>query len=802
VGLQSADPAVVPQLLNTPEHGAPGAPYGAARDADRGASAPPRWRVLRGTLQQKLLTLVVLSVVPTAIFAFLLALLHWQTSEKLLSQAVEHHAATLAATVEREIESVVARLRYLAASPALERARLSEFEVSLAEMVKVSPDIENLVVLDLSGAEILNTARSPPPAVARNSRPTYQQALVAGDTAAVSEVYIDPARNEPAVEVALPVLRAGEAVFVLVASLDLVHFSQLLMRHGMPENSVAAVLDARLRFVARTRGAERFLGQPAPAALATALRRSPSGGSQRVMPPDGPEVWAAWTALPALGWTVTYGTPSRPALRAQRWHLFMIFAGGAAVLLGGIALALVLSRELTRGLSALAARAPELAKGGTATLPRIGIDEIDRLAHLLEAASGQLAAEAARRSDAEAERDRLLASERQAREQAEEANRGKDAFLALLGHELRNPTSAIANAAHVLGEAGASHADRNFAAAVIRRQVQQLTRLVEDLLDVAKSAHGKLTLHYSRVNMQVCVQQAIEAIREAERARGRAVPLNLDLQPAHVIADPARIQQIVVNLVNNALAHTPHDGRIELKLRAEDREAVFTVSDNGSGIDADRLGRIFEPFYQGAADGRPRPGALGIGLTLVKRLAELHNGQVGAESAGPGLGSTFRVRLPLAPDVADTARDTRPTARTGRSQAIVLVEDNGDVRDTLRLALELAGHRVRAYADGESALAGLGLSDAPPDLAIVDIGLPGMDGRALARALRARYGACVLIVAFTGFGSPGAEPFEHDPAFDAHLLKPIRMAELEALLGRFDAGAATGVAAPSAPRLR
>ncbi len=375
------------------------------------------------------------------------------------------------------------------------------------------------------------------------------------------------------------------------------------------------------------------------------------------------------------------------------------------------------------------------------------------------------------------ERKRSEGERERARVEAEAASRAKDEFFAMLGHELRNPLGAIVMALHVIETCGPLDERSTQARAIITRQVRVLVRLVDDLLDVTRLATGKITLSVRPVELAAIARRVVTALAATAPAR----QLECDAPgPTWIEADETRVEQILANLLGNALKFTPAGGRVTVTLTARAGEAVLRVADTGAGIPADLLPRIFDLFVQGQT-GLHRPEAgLGIGLTLVKRLVDLHGGRIEAESEGPGRGTVFTVRFPLGAPSRD-ARHSGPAAEVARTRRrILVVEDNEDARQMLRHLLEQTGHEVYEAADGPAGLERtLALR---PDAAVIDIGLPGLDGFEVARRIRAAGESAVLLVAVTGYGQSGDRLRSAEAGFDAHLTKPVDPIVLEALL--------------------
>jgi PAS domain S-box-containing protein len=379
------------------------------------------------------------------------------------------------------------------------------------------------------------------------------------------------------------------------------------------------------------------------------------------------------------------------------------------------------------------------------------------------------------------ERKRLMAELRGRAEQLAENDRRKDEFLAMLSHELRNPLAPIRNAVHVLQEFE-GRPESGQARDVIARQVTHLARLVDDLLDVSRITRGKIALRPETVGLAEVVARGVETTLPLIEARGHVLTVDVsnDVPPLH--ADPTRLGQVVANLLNNAAKYTDEGGRITVRAGREGSEAVVRVRDTGAGIPPDVLPRVFDLFAQAERTLDRAQGGLGIGLTLVKSLVEQHGGRVEAFSEGPGRGSEFVVRLPLA------ASQPPPDAANAPSQAvsaslrrILVVDDSADAADTLAMVLSLRGYDVRVARDGPAALSAA--QEFHPELVLLDIGLPGMDGYAVARALRAGPAeGRVRLVALTGYGRDEDRRRSAEAGFDDHLVKPIAPDELFQLL--------------------
>ena len=361
----------------------------------------------------------------------------------------------------------------------------------------------------------------------------------------------------------------------------------------------------------------------------------------------------------------------------------------------------------------------------------------------------------------------------------EGANRAKDEFFAMLGHELRNPLGVISAAVHVLNDRGDPDDRTARLREIIARQVQHLSRLVDDLLDVSKLVARKLPLERRTENLRELAERTLFSFRALERATKHAI--SLAGESLWVNGDPTRLEQVVMNLLDNAVKYTPPGGRIDVSIAREGDDAILRVRDTGVGIPPDVLPLIFDPFVQANRSPDRPEGGLGLGLTLVKRLVELHGGTVSASSGGLNRGSEFVVCLPLALHVSAAPEPAEARAASQPARHILIVEDNPDVREILRMLLEGWGHRVEEAETGERGLEIIRHSR--PDVVLVDIGLPDLDGCSVARAARsARGGDALLLVAVTGYGGAADRRRTSEAGFDAHLTKPVDASELARIL--------------------
>jgi len=384
------------------------------------------------------------------------------------------------------------------------------------------------------------------------------------------------------------------------------------------------------------------------------------------------------------------------------------------------------------------------------------------------------------------ERRRTEETLRQAEEHLREANLHKDEFLATLGHELRNPLNPIRSAIELLRRKGTTDPDQEWGHDLIDRQVSHLARLIDDLLDVSRISQGKLELRLRPVEVNDVMVRCIESMRPAIMASAQKITLNDADATLYLNADPVRLSQIFSNLLDNASKYSGPGGRIEVEIVRQNEEALIAVGDDGTGIAAEHLPHLFDLFYQADHSMGRAHGGLGIGLTLVKRLVEMHGGSIQVQSQGLGRGSRFEIRMPL------LSRDPRPPepgffeSRRSRPVHILIADDNRDSANSMARLLRWCGHDIEVAYDGEDALR---IAEArQPEVLLLDIGMPRLDGYQLARRIRAEaWGRRMILIAATGWGQEEDRRRSLTSGFDAHLVKPVDPESLFALIARLTA---------------
>jgi signal transduction histidine kinase/ActR/RegA family two-component response regulator len=368
-----------------------------------------------------------------------------------------------------------------------------------------------------------------------------------------------------------------------------------------------------------------------------------------------------------------------------------------------------------------------------------------------------------------------------------EQDQRKDEFLATLAHELRNPLAPLRTGLQVLRlSQNAETAARTLQ--MMERQLGQMTRLIDDLLDVSRISSGKIVLRLERIALNAVLETAVEAARPLIDEAGHALTIELPNEPLWLHADPTRMAQMLANLLTNSAKYTPQGGSIVLSARRQDDGVVISVADNGLGIPADMMGRVFDMFTQVNQTMDRAQGGLGIGLALVKRLAEMHGGSIEVHSDGVNMGSTFSMRFPLAegsaPAPAPAPELLTSSAVPTPGRRVLVVDDNEDAAETLAMLLSLSGYETRTAFDGPDALSAA--KQFQPHVVFLDIGLPGMSGYEVARRLRGVAGLeAARLIALTGWGTEDDQRKSRDAGFDAHLTKPVEPSAVDEVLARF-----------------
>jgi signal transduction histidine kinase/CheY-like chemotaxis protein len=668
----------------------------------------------------------------------------------------------LATAIDAEVRSIQSLLAQLGTSDELERADLRSFHLT-ARRTAEQLDWRQVTLADGEGHMLF-----------RSNQPFDELAQAPIDAATLTEVIAtkkplvtnmvpSPVDGTQTFAVRMPVLRADQVVYVLTAVLSTDVINKVLTRQSIPHDTVATVFDAENHRLSRSR--PPYTSSPTPS-LQNLIDASGMEGTGITTTVEGDSTYTGFTRLPQSGWIVAVGTSVDTANKGMFTLLGAIGLGLAASLALALLLAWLLSRRVIEPIEQLKEGAAALGGGAPVRIPPLDIAELDDVALALQSAAH--------------ERDRSRQQTQQALRLAEDANRSKDQFLAVLGHELRNPLAPIANAVQLMSMKGDESTAQE--RRIIERQLVHVTRLVDDLLDVSRITSGRLALNRKPIRIAHVLEQVVDTIQSSLFQRALSLDVETDVEDSWIEGDEVRLAQVFNNLLVNAIKFTPAGGKIAVKARRIGDDVEVDVEDSGIGVAPDDLDHIFDLFYQAPQTVERARGGLGLGLPIVRSLVEMHGGSARAMSPGPGHGTTLRVRLPVCAAPAQIRTEESPARREKANGRILVVDDNEDAADTCATLLEMSGYEVRvAYAPQGALEAVMQLH---PDVAILDIGLPGMSGYELARQMK-RDGYEGKLVALTGYGQTTDMDASRRAGFDAHLTKPVSPQDLLEMVAKF-----------------
>ena len=682
-------------------------------------------------------------------------------------RSVQETARLISLAVDQELASAESALRVLAGSAYLAKGDLGSF---YAQAVKARTSEDAWILLYApDGQQLVNTRLPFGAELPVRSEPDRTREVLETGKAGVSNLYLGTQIQQSIVTVDVPVQLDDGRRYVLAQAFRTGYFSRVIGTRKEHADWIIGIFDRNHLTIARSHRAAEFVGRPGAKIIRDHAKAAPEGAIRHPSR-EGIDILDVYTRSARSGWVVAIGVPYQ-SLEASATRAVAVAALGAVGALAfATAIAFLIGRRLNLSIAQAAQSAGALGRGEAPPFHRSGIDEVDGVHAALSEAGRNLAHEREARAQVEEERARLLESEHAARERAEAQNRAKDEFLAMLGHELRNPLSAISGAASVLTAGERDKAAFVHASEIIGRQTRHLSRVVDDLLDLSRVMTGKIALDRRPVELAEAVRHCLATLKAAAPESRHKVVLKAEL--VWVYADVTRLDQIITNLLTNAFKYTAEDGSIEIKVGIDGPNAVLTVRDSGIGISPQLLPQIFDVFFQGDASIDRARGGLGIGLALVRQLALLHGGTVTAASDGPGTGSVFTVRIPLAPAPAESPAPEPDTARPSERRRVLLVDDHEDSRRMLSLLLQFSGHEALEACDGSEGLRAA--AEEKPDVAVIDIGLPGTDGYEVARRLRADPATrSIPLIALTGYGQEEDRRRALEAGFDLHLVKPV-----------------------------
>lgn len=723
-------------------------------------------------IRLQLALLMAAVVTPAALVAVPSYLSFFDAQRQVQVQRFQERVSGLRLALENEQRHTLNMLEGYARTAPLAARNVGQAGERLARLVELNPSWSALVLIDVQDRdkpdrEVARAARSGTPPGLQLDAPTLEKTL-RNKRPAVSDLVSLPGGRHHYTYFAAPVTEDDRVVGVLYAVVDHLAWLNLLRTYPIAKDATLTLNDSDGTIVARTLNHEQWVGKPSKPSywLRTIGKQQ---GSFENLGLEGQSFYTAFSRLGTSDWVLGTGVPAATVEEA--------LVAPAALSLGGLLLTLA------------------VAGGVAVLLTRRITSSLDHLAAVASSDSGEpLTQEQARLPLAEAEevRHRLqeaIANERRGRTAAEHASREKDAFLAMLAHELRNPLSAIKAAVAILGNPRANHDAQTRAKEVLDRQVRQMAEMVNAMLDAARLSAGKVSIERVPVDLAASLRRVVGTFEQTRRTAHLEV--RLSLCAARVEGDETRLEQVFANLLDNAAKYTPPGGLVCITSRMDGPVVEVRFEDTGSGIEPGLLPHVFDAFSQDARTLDRSQGGLGLGLSVVKEVVGLHGGTVRAESAGAGRGASFVVRLPALAETPSAPTSTAASAGTSGSTVlkplrIAVVDDNRDNAETVAGLLRLAGHQVATAYDGPG---GMALVQAQPsEVALIDIGMPGMDGLEVARQLKGA-GVRTLLIAFSGYGDEKIRQRMREAGFDGYLQKPFDAAHFQqAVLTAWDAG--------------
>ena len=715
------------------------------------------------SLRSHLVLLVLGAVLPGALLTGFIVRRTLEQNRTVLENRLADTARVDAAALDREFNATIRVLETLAQSPSLDAGDLKTFWSEAQRAARTQPGWYAVILLT-PDSELQLHSEVPYGAPLAEPQDSERVRQVEETRKPVVGQLARGRGDKLHFPISVPVERQGQMVYVLTALMEPDSLEPVI-RTQLPETEewTRAIVDPGLLIAARSRGGDQFIGRPV----------TPQNRANILNPPARPIEGTSLEGEPlysslsrsAFGWTTSVSVPKAVLDGPARASIIASASGSAVLVLGGLLAVLLVSRRVSSDFEAARDAAAALAGGRTPAPSKSHVAEAKQVDASLRRAAQLLA-------DRERERDEQLQRAVMAQAEAEEASRTKDRFLAVLGHELRNPLAPALTALELMKLRGGDTLQRE--REVLERQVSHMTRLVDDLLDVSRLTRGMVDLVRRRFEARTAIDRAVDMARPLVEQHGHALYVGIPETGLPIDGDQDRIVQVLVNLLTNAARYTPQGGNLALTSECVDGCVEIACEDDGPGVPADMVPAIFEPFSQGPRSLARQQGGLGLGLTLARSLAELHGGRLRYEPVAPH-GSRFVVSFPLATSAVADEPVSAPAENVVTPRRVLLVEDNVDGLDMMRVALEMKGHEVQWARDG---IAAVGVAAAfRPDVAVLDIGLPGIDGYELARALRAAQPRLRLI-ALSGYGQHSDAAAAIQAGFDAHCTKPLTITGL------------------------
>ena len=724
-------------------------------------------------LRSHLTALVLAVLLPMIAFSAIAIVMFGHYQRDTAERSALELTRALMSAVDESLRSTITTLEALATVRSLAEDDLRAFDREARRVLTTQDDWMDIILLAPDGRQIVATGRPWGAPLPFAAEPASVEMVVSSRRPVVGSIARGRLAGDWAIPVRVPVIREDRVVYVLTAVVKPEAIVSVLARQRMPADWVGTVFDRNRNVVARTRNLEQFLGRPISPQFA-ALLDAPPDRWRVTRTLEGTPVYTAWARSAETQWGLGLGIPEAAVEAPLRRSLIAVAAGGVGCIVLALALAGIIGRRITEPMAALATTAKAFGEAGSL----VTADGATRVQEV----------EDVRRAFADAAQ---LVQRRAA--EADEANRAKDEFLAVLSHELRTPLNAVYGWARMLQSGAVSEERAARALDVIVRQSNVQVQLIDDLLDVSRMITGKMRLDVRPVDVKAVVDQALDAARPAADAKEIRIQAVLDPRAGPVTGDPDRLQQVVWNLVLNAVKFTPTGGRVQVRLQRGDSHVEIVVSDTGQGIAPSVLPYVFDRFRQADSSSRRAHSGLGLGLALVKHLVELHGGSVSAQSPGEGLGATFVVTLPVTPAETSAERVDRghtgtrsedgPIFRALKGLRVLVVDDDAEALELASAILNGAGATVRVSASAADALSVVRAWR--PDVLVSDIEMPGEDGYSLIRKVRAlepSEGGRTPAVALTAYGRTHDRVLSLTAGYNMHVPKPVDPGELTAII--------------------
>jgi signal transduction histidine kinase/CheY-like chemotaxis protein len=730
-----------------------------------------------------LIALVTGIALPLVALAGFVTWQYWQHQRSAYEQRYLERANAVRLAIDTEFSVVLRTLRVVGdateiAPPDIESVLLRRFRRVLDNYPHWAA-----VVLANDRGEVIMSETRPGTAAPPHLDESKILRTLSSDTGFVSDVSTAP-DGRHLVFVATAVTQSDRTQGVIYAVIAHTHWLDLLREYPVSERGTLTLIDRNATIITRTRNDEKWSGTRAPAKFWDQTLDRVSG-SFEVTGVDGTPLYAAFSRSKASAWVLATGVPQDEVVQALYWQTLMVAGVALVAMLGAMLAAWRLSHSIASAFSGLLASAEALASDAHVPDFVPPIREAQMVQRALSDAQHELAARQLSLNGA-------LEREGVARQQAESSSRSKDKFLAMMGHELRNPLSAISLAAELI-PADEPNPVVGRSGEIIKRQARHLTSMVNDLMDVAQLGAGTIVLHRKHLDLASVAAKVLN--RFDETGRCAHLKIRIEHAPAYIDADEARLELLITCLLDNACKYTPPGGDVILEVTVDGDVSVLRVRDTGVGIAPDVAASMFEAFTQSERGIERSQGGLGLGLALAGQLVELHGGEISATSNGPGQGSAFTVVFPRV--TSPQAVASPPNATVSRDMVFTVVEDIADTRTMLMEFIEGTGRCINGAADGPSGVEAI--LQGPSDIAIIDIGLPGFSGLEVARRVRAQaQERRIYLIALTGFGTEADRAGALAAGFDEFLVKPFDPDLFEQAIDRALAAVrGTGASGPS-----